>query len=815
MRDSDAAGTPGPAAHGQTSRSPDPGEWPGDGQVCLSEDDLLAVLDGLGVAGTHDPEDEQEAIAAAEWEALHDHECGARRDDRSIASQPSAASQRTASGQGSAAAPPGDDDGGSRAVSPVLIGEHLPAGPGLAALLASDPPGQASDWDLPGLAAGYRKLAAWAQARELAAAAEIAARRAAANPRIGTTEQGRPAALPPEAAAEIALELAMTQPGASAWTALGCQLRWDLPTTGAALAAGTIDLPRARIIADATAVLTTKHAAAVEARVLPHAAGQTTSQLRAAVRRAVLAIDPDGADQRRRDTERSARLTLYPGEEGTATLTGSCLPGLQAAAAMARITAIARALKVSGAHGGLDLLRAHVYLGLLTGTLPYIPPPPGSPPDNPSPPDHDEPSGPAADGCPGGPAGGAGPCGRAADGAPGRGGTTSDDGSPHSSGPASGMPDGGSPSGEAPADPALASPAPGSPGPAPDGSDPASGVGDVSPRGEEDLPDWWPEIPPPGDADAPPDDGDPPDPVPVPASDPDDFDDDWPQLPPPDWPTLPAHLPAPPGPAPSPDGGGQPGASLLARTGLLDVLIPWTTLTGHGCEPAILGRIGPVSSCQARELLALATRSQTTQWRVILTGDDGRALAVCRARPPRHPRARDTRPGMTGVIGRITITIRASTLGTPNAAPGPDSPLTVQNIAPAILAAVARALHHACAQTGPDPDPGPSPAEACRHAMATDAYRPPTRIREHIAARDHTCRFGPCGQPAWRTDLDHTLPWHKGGPTCPCNLGGFCRTHHQIKQLPGWHIHQPQPGTFQWTTPAGRTYQVTPDPYPV
>ncbi len=191
----------------------------------------------------------------------------------------------------------------------------------------------------------------------------------------------------------------MSQPGASAWTVLGCRLRWDLPRTGAALAAGTIDLPRARIIAEATVFLTAQDAARVEQRVLPAAAGQTTGQLRAAARRAVLAIDPEGAEQRRRDTERNARICLYPGEEGTATLTGSCLPGLETAAAMARITAMARALKSSGAHGGLDLLRAHVYLGLLLGTLPLIPPPPGAPPDSPPRPDDgpgDGPTGAAA-----------------------------------------------------------------------------------------------------------------------------------------------------------------------------------------------------------------------------------------------------------------------------------------------------------------------------------------------------------------------------------------------------------------------------------
>jgi hypothetical protein len=805
----DAASTPGPAAPDPAALDPaaldpaaahdaggisGPALWPGEGRPCLSEDDLLAVLDGLGVPGTHDPEEDQEAIAEAEWAARQAAESGAD-----------------------------DQDGQGQPVSPVLIGEQLPAGPGLAALLSLDPAGQATDWDLAGLAAGYRRLAAWAQARELDAAAEIAARRAAGNPKIGTGEQGRPTSLPPEAAAEVALELRMSQPGASAWTALGCRLRWDLPGTGAALAAGTIDLPRARIIADATAWLAPEHTAAVEARVLPAAGGQTTSQLRAAVRRAVLAIDPEGAEQRRRDTERNARICLYPGEEGTASLTGSCLPGLQAAAAMARITAMARALKSSGAHGGLDLLRAHVYLGLLLGTLPLIPPPADGPPD---------PGSPGAPG-EGGPEGPDEPDGSGAPDSGSPAGSAPDDGSP--------TPDGRSPTpesgGPAPADGSPASqtghtPAdrgPSSPGssPAPDPSEPAGG--DASPRTQEgpadpqDMPSWWPDIPPPGDADAPP--GDPPDPVPVPALDPDDADDDWPQLPPPDWPQLPAHLPAPPdalpGAADGGDHGGPSPASLLARTGLLDVLIPWATLTGHSREPAIVGRIGPVSSWQARELLAIAVHNPATQWRVILTSDDGRALAVHRARPPQPTHFRTgtqaglAAPDTTGTIGRVTITIRAATLGTPAAAPRPDSPLTVQHLAPAILSAAARAA--ACAPAGYDAgargDTGT--AGGCGHHMASGSYRPPPRLREHIAARDRTCRFAPCGQPAWRTDLDHTIPWHNGGPTCTCNLGGCCRTHHKIKQLPGWQLEQPQPGTFRWTTPAGRTYYAQPDPYPV
>ena len=101
----------------------------------------------------------------------------------------------------------------------------------------------------------------------------------------------------------------------------------------------------------------------------------------------------------------------------------------------------------------------------------------------------------------------------------------------------------------------------------------------------------------------------------------------------------------------------------------------------------------------------------------------------------------------------------------------------------------------------------------CAHTTASPAYQPPPRIREHVTARDQTCRNPRCGQPAWRADLDHTIPFDQGGQTCPCNLGALCRHDHQLKQRPGWTLTQPRPGVFQWTTPAGRTYTVAPDPH--
>ena len=95
----------------------------------------------------------------------------------------------------------------------------------------------------------------------------------------------------------------------------------------------------------------------------------------------MIIADPEGAERRREAAERRAKVILYPDAEGTASLTGQNLPGVRAAAAFARITALARALKASGIDGGIDLLRSKVLLGLLLGTLPYIPPPPDGPPD--------------------------------------------------------------------------------------------------------------------------------------------------------------------------------------------------------------------------------------------------------------------------------------------------------------------------------------------------------------------------------------------------------------------------------------------------
>ncbi len=268
------------------------------------------------------------------------------------------------------------DSGASRVLpAEELAGRvagRLVAGPGLGALRASAPATDLPDYALADAAADYRRVASWAQARELACVAQIAVRSATRDPKAGTEADGRPARISRDACAQVSLALMLTGVSAQWWTDLAVTLGWRLRATGIALGTGAIDLARAKLIADATALLDDDTARAVEAQTLPGAGDKTTATLRAALRRAVIAADPEGAERRRTEAERRARVVLLPEEETTATLAGQSLPGVHAAAAMARIKATARALKAAGAAGSMDLLCAQAFLSMLLGT-----PPPG------------------------------------------------------------------------------------------------------------------------------------------------------------------------------------------------------------------------------------------------------------------------------------------------------------------------------------------------------------------------------------------------------------------------------------------------------
>ena len=89
--------------------------------------------------------------------------------------------------------------------------------------------------------------------------------------------------------------------------------------------------------------------------------------------------------------------------------------------------------------------------------------------------------------------------------------------------------------------------------------------------------------------------------------------------------------------------------------------------------------------------------------------------------------------------------------------------------------------------------------------LTTEAYRPSRRIIDFVKGRDGRCRFPGCSINARFTDLDHVRAWPTG-PTAASNLMCVCRTHHRVKQLPGWQVSLRPDGTILWVDPLGRRH---------
>jgi uncharacterized protein DUF222 len=81
----------------------------------------------------------------------------------------------------------------------------------------------------------------------------------------------------------------------------------------------------------------------------------------------------------------------------------------------------------------------------------------------------------------------------------------------------------------------------------------------------------------------------------------------------------------------------------------------------------------------------------------------------------------------------------------------------------------------------------------------------------YVRARDRMCVAPGCRRAARLCDIDHTLPWLKGGPTETCNLGLLCRLHHLFKHSLGCELLQLSSGIFSWKFPSGLQYLTTPD----
>ncbi len=643
------------------------------------------------------------------------------------------------------------------------VADKLRPGPRLAGFIADARAiglGRLTDDELIGMMRAARRLASWSAAMELAATGDLWRRR-------WTEEQAGVTGAARHADDEIAAALTLTRRAADQVLSLAIALR-RLPLTSQALTAGDIDMPRAMVIADEVTGLGNEHATAVEQIIIGAAAGQTTGQLRAAARRAVLAADPQAARRRKEWALQDARVERWDEHGGTAALAGRDLPPASVLAADQNLSALARQLKRAGASGTLDQLRAQVYLALLTGNSvgSLTPTEPGT-------------------------ASGSSP-GDSSRGFPGLAGD-----SPGSTTAPSFCP---------PARPSALG-GPGSPGmtgitaifgghgtPASPGTTGITGIsgghGTPVSRG-------------------------------IPASPGAFFACGTVNL------TLP--LASWLGLSDAPGNVAGFGAlDAVDSRAIADALsaradTKWClTLTDSQGRPVAHGcaRAGPPPSQLRVEWPTGPPGAQKSSARDGSAGGTG-------DRPSDGPHDRPA----AGFHDRLAGSPHDGPAHSPRdgprtGAPGkPDKRAHAEPDARACSEPDTHTLGKHDIRTPGEPVTGAFDRTwtfsltflaggDCDHARETAAYRPSPGLRHLIEIRHATCTYPGCRRSAARCDADHTVAYHRGGRTCLCNLAMLCRHHHEVKQSPGWRLDQASPGVMTWTTPAGRRYSVGQSSYP-
>jgi Domain of unknown function (DUF222) len=671
--------------------------------------------------------------------------------------------------------------------------------------------------------------------------------------------------------AEIALALAVSVPSAAKTTRAAWELAARLPGVELLLRDGTLDVPRARLIAEVFEELSDENAARAEELLLPELTTpprKTYTQIERIATAIAAAVDPGLAERRRKAAEKHlARVTMFREPSGTAGLSGRDLPVGETLAALANLTARAQQYKVSGAFPGerIDRLRAAAYLDILNGISAddriasgQLSPDAG----NGVGPGDDAPAGRRGSGLADGPGPGAagrpgesGPHPDSAGGRPGVGGSDCpcdecdgrcappEDGGypgdePDADEPDGDEPDGDEPDGDEPDDdepddgdpgdprdggggPGNGGPTGGSEPPAADGSGRDGGPGNGGPQGggagRRDNRDGR------GNRDG------------------DDPAADGPGRPPPP-PRSPFLKPAS-GPPPP----------------LTDLLFPLATLLGGAERPGEGHGLGTLDPALCRALAATAAVSPHTALCVTVTDADGIAIGHGCATSSRLARS-PTGPiqPLVALPARINLTVTAARLVEILARPDPPgcpasvdppppagwafAPLDIQgtrglrgapNTRNAAHATETSAARHSHRRPPGDPDwcrawtltlPSgleymvdlePVPTFECDHRNESHAYKPNATLRHLVQIRDCSCTFPSCSRHARDSDFEHAVPYDQGGRTCACNAGARSRKCHRVKQSPGWDVTQPKPGWHQWTTPRGRTYTQGPKHYPV
>src|SRR5688572_8211527 len=166
---------------------------------------------------------------------------------------------------------------------------------------------------------------------------------------------------------EVAAALTMSGSAARDLSELAWDLATRLPSVLAALRAGVLDQAKAAVFATHTLTLSDEQAQSIVEELLPRAPDWTVGQLREAIARRAIALDPEWTRRRYQRGLRDRRVAGRRNDDGTANLAGYQLPTDQVAAACARLDAIAHAAQAQAHPDSLDHLRVRIFLGVTTG----------------------------------------------------------------------------------------------------------------------------------------------------------------------------------------------------------------------------------------------------------------------------------------------------------------------------------------------------------------------------------------------------------------------------------------------------------------
>jgi hypothetical protein len=221
---------------------------------------------------------------------------------------------------------------------------------------------------LVGIARQWAALESWAAASKLAALRAMTREDSDGAPRL-RRRPDLPEGWNDSLTYEISGALAMGPVSAGNLASLAWALGTRLAGIGRLLAAGTLTLPKARLVAQHFEPLDDGEAARAEALILGELDGKTYPQVERLVWRAALAVAPDVAQRRRREGERRARVTMFREDSGAVALSGRDLPAADALAGHANVLARAREYAASGLFGGHSDcgLEALAYVDLLNG----------------------------------------------------------------------------------------------------------------------------------------------------------------------------------------------------------------------------------------------------------------------------------------------------------------------------------------------------------------------------------------------------------------------------------------------------------------